>query len=239
MRFLAPAWRSRKLATVMWLSLVFTTGTVAPSAGQDDVDKSSGLISFNLPPQPLGEALDAYARETGMAALVDQHLVAGRRSSGVRGLLTADQALRILLAGTMLSVRYASPGAFTLEPAAAMTVPEPRGRAKREAAGRNHRSYFADLQEDLAELLCRRPETRPGGYRLGLQLWIGPAGTIMASHLLASTGDDRRDDSIRNLLGSAKVAAPPPALPQPVTLILMSYPADQSPDCRPAEQHVQ
>jgi hypothetical protein len=174
-----------------------------------------------------------------MAALVDQELVAGRRSAGVRGLLTSDQALRILLAGSQLSVRYASGGAFTLEPAGATSVSEPAGNAGGEAFRGDRRSYFADLQDALARVLCRRPETQPGRYRLGLQLWIGPTGTILASHLLDSTGDDRRDAIITELLGAAKVAVPPVALPQPVTLVLTAHPAEQSPDCRQAERLAQ
>jgi len=212
---------------------------VAPSAGQDDGTGSNKLVSFDMAPQPLGQALDAYTRTTGMAALVDQELVAGRRSASVRGLLTSDQALRILLAGTKLSVRYASGGAFILEPTSTTTISEPAGNFRGEAFRGDRRTYFADLQDALAQVLCRRPETQPGRYRLGLQLWIGPTGTILASHLLDSTGDDRRDAIIADLLGSARVAAPPAALPQPVTLVLMTHPAEQSPDCRQAERQAQ
>jgi hypothetical protein len=207
---------------------------VASSAGQDAVIGSNKLVLFDIAPQPLGQALDVYARTTGMAALVDQGLLAGRRSASVRGLLTPDQALRVLLAGTKLTSRYASGGAFTLEPMTTTTDYGPASNAGVAAFHGDRAIYFADLQDALAQVLCRRPETQPGRYRLGVQLWIGPTGTIQASHLLDSTGDDKRDAIITELLGSSKLAAPPATLPQPVTLVLMTHPTQQSPDCRQA-----
>jgi hypothetical protein len=207
----------------------------ALSAGQDNGSGSSKAVTFDIPAQPLAQALDVYARTTGMAALVDQELVAGRLSASVKGLLTPDQALRILLAGTGLSIRYASGGAFTLGAINGATEPTPNTGGG--GPGGSHRTYFADLQAALTEVLCRRSETRPGRYRLGLQLWIGPNGAVLASHLLDSTGDDRRDAVITDLLGSATVTAPPAELPQPVTLVLLTHPVEQLPDCREAGRH--
>jgi hypothetical protein len=230
-RVAAAKWRARGLVQTVCLVLCFTMLRVVPSAGQEGGSGSNKLTLFNIAPQPLGQALDAFTRTTGMAALVDQEFVAGRRSASVKGLLTPDQALRVLLAGTKLSARYATGDAFTLTPAS--TAAEHVATSGSEALRGDRQTYFADLQGALAQVLCRHPETQPGRYRLGLQLWIAPTGTIQASHLLDTTGDDRRDAIVTSLLASAKVAAPPAALPQPVTLVLMKHPV-QSSDCRQA-----
>src|SRR5262249_13043735 len=91
------------------------------------------------------------------------------------------------------------------------------------------RAYFADLQETLIRTLCRKPETWPGRYRLGLQLWIGPGGDVRASHLLDSSGGNERDAAIVARLRTVVLAAPPAALPQPITIVLL--PRTPSSDC--------
>jgi hypothetical protein len=166
-----------------------------------------------------------------MAALVDQELVAGRFSAAVKGHLSRDEALRILLAGNGLSVHFTSEDAFTVEPSERTTVQAPMANITRDGL-RDRRSYFADLQDSLTRTLCRSADARPGLYRLGLQLWIGTDGSVLASHLLDSTGDDRRDAAIVEVVGSAVVAAPPPQMPQPVTVVLRGHPESQSVDCR-------
>ena len=68
---------------VGWCVVALTVAAVphAVAAG------SPGSMQFNIPAQSLGSALEVYARTTGTSALVDQELIAGRRSSSVRGLL--------------------------------------------------------------------------------------------------------------------------------------------------------
>jgi hypothetical protein len=189
--------------------------------GQQNGTPTGEPLEFDIPAQPLAQALDAYARLSGMAALFDQSLAAGRRSAGVKGRLTADQALHLLLAGSGLSIRYASRSAFTLERGVAAVTPALASAGVGGASGADRRAYFADLEDALTKALCLRPETKPGGYRLGVQLWIGPGGGVLASHLLDSTGDERRDVAIADRLHAVPVAPPPPALPQPVTIVLL------------------
>jgi hypothetical protein len=219
------------------LGVLFAIGIVSSSPAQDDAARFGKAVFFDIAPQPLAQALDIYARSTGMAALVDQENVAGRRSARVKGLLTPDQALRILLAGTDLSVRYANGDAFTLEPTSGTAVEEAATSARGVGLGGGYQTYFADLQDAVTQVLCRRPETQPGRYRLGLQLWIGPSGAVLASHLLDSTGDDQRDAIISDLLGAATLAAPPAELAQPVTLVLLAQPAKRPTGCPEAGRH--
>jgi hypothetical protein len=219
------------------LGACLTIGMGALAAAQQNGTEFNNLLTFEIAAQPLAQALDAYARATGMAALADQELIAGRRSASVKGRLTPDQALRILLAGSGLSASYASGAAFTLQPTNEATVTEQTTSQTGDGLGRGRQIYFADLQDALTRVLCRDPETRPGRYRLGLQLWIGANGRVLASHLLDSTGDDRRDAVVTELLGAATVAAPPAELPEPVTIVLRPYPAEHLPDCLETGRH--
>jgi hypothetical protein len=216
---------------VLSSSVLAASLMLASLATADEI--TGPLIDFDIPAQLLTPALDAYGRATGMATLVDQALTAGRRSSDLKGRLTPDQGLRVLLAGTGLSISYASGSAFTLEPTGMgpRTVAASLGAtADRNGIGR---AYFADLQDTLIRTLCRKPETRPGRYRLGLQLWIGPGGDMRASHLLDSSGNAERDAAILESLRTVALAPPPAALPQPITIVLL--PRTPSSDCPAGE----
>ena len=74
----------------------------------------SVLIPFAIPAQPLSQALVAYSRASGMTVLVDSGLTEGRQAPALDGRYTAGDALRRLLAGSPLSIRYASEYSFTL-----------------------------------------------------------------------------------------------------------------------------
>lgn len=66
---------------------------------------------FNIPPQPLADALTLFGRQSGMQVSVDADLVRGLSSPGVTGTMTPEQALARLLAGT--GVTYQLTGSNT------------------------------------------------------------------------------------------------------------------------------
>ena len=57
-------------------------------------------ISFNIPPQALGTALNAYADIVNVQLSYPSQLTAKLKSPGVTGQLTPQQALQKLLAGS-------------------------------------------------------------------------------------------------------------------------------------------
>ncbi|ULA62083.1 MAG: Ferrichrome-iron receptor [Nitrospira sp.] len=91
---------------------------------------------FNIPPQPLGSAITAFADQANYRLLVPSDMTEGKTSTGVSGRHTPEDALALMLAGTGLSYRLTEPRTMTLEPAAALpapaatlaqsTTPEPR-----------------------------------------------------------------------------------------------------------------
>lgn len=74
--------------------------------------------TFDIPAQPLAQALTAFGRQSGMQIAVDTASVAGKTSAGVNGTMTADQALRQLLAGSGLTYQFTSGNAVTVTGAA-------------------------------------------------------------------------------------------------------------------------
>ncbi|MFH0297950.1 STN domain-containing protein [Bradyrhizobium sp. 31Argb] len=177
-----------------------------------------GLKNFDIPSQPLANALVEFADRTGMAALIDAELAKGLQSSAIKGRLLPADALRVLLAGTGLSIRYAGATAFTVGP----KVSEQESGAAQSQKQRpaDYDAYFSHVQGMIERILCQNDETRPGQYRTAFQIWIGDAGTIQALHPLGTSGDEHRDESIAKFMANASVAPPPPGLPQPVTIVL-------------------
>ena len=84
----------------------------------------------------------------------------------------------------------------------------------------------------LLGLLCRAAQTRPGGYRLALQLYLNRAGVVERVHLPDSTGLRARDTAIaRVVLGMRVGAAPLPSMPQPVSILLRPRGPGSEVDC--------
>lgn len=205
------AWRRAVCALVLLLLLV--GGRAAQAEGS--------LLLLNLPAQDLEHALQAFSRATGMAVLVDRELTRGRRSIGVRGRFTAQEALAMLLTGSGLMARYARSDAFTLQLPEVSQPPPARGAAARSAARINN-SYATALQQAIETSLCRSALTRPGSFRALVQVWVNREGVIEHSRLVSSTGDEQRDEALVRGLGTARVERPAPSsLRQPVTLLLM------------------
>jgi len=99
---------------------------IAPSvfAQEPPLEAQAGRsANFDIPAQPLAQALTAFGRQSGMQIAVDTASVAGKASAGVSGTMTAEQALRQLLAGSGLSYQFTSGNAVTVTGAAPAAAP--------------------------------------------------------------------------------------------------------------------
>ena len=94
----------------------YVTGRDAPQVAQ-----TAESFTFAIPPQPLGDALDAFIRVTGWQVGYSAELARDRRSANVEGTLTPAEALSQLLAGSGLGYRLTAAETVTLEPAVAAT----------------------------------------------------------------------------------------------------------------------
>lgn len=69
-------------------------------------------VTFDLPRQPLAEALREVASAAGVTVALDSALLEGRRSPPLSGRLEPDEALRRLLAGSGLELVERQPGVY-------------------------------------------------------------------------------------------------------------------------------
>lgn len=211
-------------------------------AQQAEVPDANGLFSFDIPAQPLDDALNQYAGITGRPAVFRSALVAGRTASTVRGMHSPESALRMMLAGTGLEADRVVAGgvqAFVLRPAdaGAPMPPSSHTAPAAVAAGAGRSDYDARVQQAIWETLCVNPLTAPGDYRALLRFRVDESGKLGQAQLLTSTGQPRRDALLLQLMQRVRVGAPPPRdLAQPLTLLLLPRGAVTGRDCpaRPA-----
>jgi Secretin and TonB N terminus short domain len=207
---------------------------VAPAASHVTDEQ----VRFDIPAQPLVTALRAYGEATGVAVLFDDPLIQGRQSPGVRGIFNPADALRELLAGTGLRAQYAAHGGFTVvpdaKPGAEATLSfaaPPAGNDNDDTPSFVEEGYARELQARVTGALCQSTKTRPGTFRLAMQLWIADTGTVEKANLLDTTGDDSVDGAIASAVRGLRLSPPPLAMPQPVTLLLRPRAPGQADPC--------
>lgn len=88
----------------------------APAMAQGASTGSEAQADFNIPPQSLVDALRQFSDQTGIQAVYSTSNGSGVASPGVRGRMSAGEALSRLLSGTGLTFRYTSSRSITLEP---------------------------------------------------------------------------------------------------------------------------
>jgi hypothetical protein len=185
----------------------------ADSRGQNAPSAQIGLVFYDIPAQSLASALDAYALTSGMQVLYETASIVGRRSAEAKGQLDPATALKKILNGSGLVARRTDVDAFII-----IEEPADQVRAWVPAATSDTR-FMGALQNSVLDALCRNVQTRPGNYRIALELWIAPTGIIQRSALIGSTGANLLDRALISALQGLPVRSPPPTqLPQPFIL---------------------
>ncbi|MDQ0353618.1 hypothetical protein J2S22_000524 [Rhodoplanes tepidamans] len=212
-----------------WLSVglvsVICSGTAA-EPGERAAEQGRGLrpadetgapaIAFEIADQPLGTALDRYGDISGREVLYAAALAEGRRSLGVHGVMSAEQALRRLLDGTGLTARFLPDGSFVLVPEA------PQSPAAWSGSSPAERQYYGRLQDRLHKALCAAADTEPGWHRIAALLWVGPSGAVQRHERLSSLGSPALDRSVDRVLRTLDVGTgPPPGFAQPVLVMAL------------------
>ncbi|QUS40034.1 hypothetical protein RPMA_15245 [Tardiphaga alba] len=186
------------------------------------------MFHFSIAAQPLGSALIRYGDVTGKEALYEGGVVDGRFSGGVEGRATPEAALAQMLVGTGLTARFVAEETYVLEP-----IPE-----RRSGQDRPDRRYYALVQQDVLETLCRIPHARPGQYRLVTVFWIAPDGTVQDFLKLGSVGQPETDHAINSALRRIHFREPPPAgFVQPIRLLFTPQSPGAKSDCDATEPH--
>jgi iron complex outermembrane recepter protein len=131
--------RSAVLATVVWLSSMSL-------AVADDVQAGIRKPTA-IPPQPLGVALQALAKERGFQVVFVSKEVDSLRTRGARGELTVDEALRQLLEGTGLTYKSLGEDGVSIVPV--------------ETAGDQQKAGHTDDSKPSGAPSSRASETSP------------------------------------------------------------------------------
>lgn len=228
------------VAVLLGAFLLFACASLAVARSDaDTLLNSSERLSFDIPAQPLAQALKVYGQRSDLSVLLDG-ADPQRPMPAVRGEMTRTQALAALLEGSGLQAYYLDNRSIVIrlpdsKPGRAPSGQRPLNLSHisgvRDGA-HDYSAYVTRVQQTVRNALCSRPLTRPGGYRLAMQLWLNPDGQVERVHLLGSTGQAGRDTAIRRVLDKlAMGVAPDAGLPQPLVLLLAPVSGHVRDDC--------
>jgi outer membrane receptor for ferrienterochelin and colicins len=121
---------TKRPASLLSLAAAMTAtvglATVQPALAQQAGTQmqSEARQHFDIPAGSMTAALNALARQTGLALTFDPDLTQGKTSQGLSGDYTVSEALRAILAGSGLSHRFTGPDSVILRPALRSDVVE-------------------------------------------------------------------------------------------------------------------
>ena len=224
---------SRRAALLLAVSALTIAAPARPVVAGEG-NWSSAPVVFAIPAQPLERALLAYGTAARIQILYDASLVAGKYSTALQGRYPPQQALELLLRGTGLRVRYASPTAVTLasvteQPRQLLALETMRVEAAPMVIGDSRRfnAYGDALQGRIIAALRRDPIAGRGRYDVTIRVWIAGDGGIERMELSRSSGRPAQDQAILDAVrGAGKGQAPPPGMPQPVSFRFQARPAN-------------
>ena len=218
-------------------------GASASEAGASTTERKVQL--FNIPAQPLAAALQTYSVVTGNEVICDSRLAAGRRSAPVVGLFTPEAALRMLIAGADLAIRYTGPQDVTLLAASTANATAGGGDDVADLGGGrvgvmvldtlhvdlpagaerkpDFSAYGHQVLREVKHALARDEEIGARTFDLQIDIWIDADGRVRQAQLLRSTGRPRLDAAIRRALEGTTIKQPPPAdMPQPIRIAVVA-----------------
>lgn len=206
--------------------------TTHSSRASQGPDAAATLFDFDIPAQPLIAALNRYAEISGQPALFPSDIAAARTSTAVRGRLSAQAALQLLLQDTGLRVdkRSSELGqTFVLKEIDEAAGTRRGGRAELFS----DEGYPGLLQSRVWQALCANAQTRPGAYSSLLRFHLDANGRVGGAHLIGTSGDARRDAALLRTLDGIRIDRPPPPaiVRQPLTLTIQRDDAGTAPQC--------
>ena len=196
------------------------------AAGHSGAEETAPSRVYDIAAQPLDAALDVYIRTSGTQVFYETALTAGLTAKSVTGRFTPASALAQLLTATGLIARRTDSDAFIIVPA-----PQQKAALTGPAAARGL-PFMTALQRGVVDALCRGELTRPGSYKVAVEIWIAPSGVFQRTSLVGSTGDAERDRAVVAALSGVSLRmAPPSDSPQPFILSIGARSPDRTGDC--------
>ena len=97
-------------------ALIVALSAAAPAQAQ-----SQATYKFDLPEQPMADALRAIARQTGANVLFESKDLKGVRAPALQAQLTTQEAIQRILEGTKLTAQRTTPTTVVIQPAVQQT----------------------------------------------------------------------------------------------------------------------
>jgi hypothetical protein len=229
--------RQRPVPVLSRIAAVLIVSTCVAIASGEEPQPAGVPLKFHISAQPLIDALQAYSQQSGVQVMFETASAAGYKSLPVDGEFTPEIALRLLLAGTDLRIRYSRSSAVTLAPASEPSPDDPPLRPLPSAdmaletlhvsggdtIDRNRLGeYIGTLQSDIQKALKKIGWSKRGDYRMALKLWVTPQSRVVEkAELDGSTGDQDRDSTIADALRGMKLSQQaPPNTPRPIRFMV-------------------
>lgn len=229
--------------SVLFVGLTLAAAASSAMAGLPLTTAKCSKVVYNIPSQALSPALEAYAAASSLQIIYDKPADADLYVGGVTGCMDRTVALRILLQGTGLVVRFYNAQDVVLGLAntalaskADTTPPIPTNipilpireldvHAARMPDMHANWLYANMIENIIRTALLRDPATRDRNYLVGIQIWIRTSGMVDRFSLVSPSGDRHLDDAVTAVLRSIAVhQLPPPELAQPITVWIRSRP---------------
>jgi outer membrane receptor protein involved in Fe transport len=188
-------------ARAVWIgALALSCSTMAiaatPAAAQ------SQMRAFDIPAQSLSSALLEFSRQADILVVVAPELTAGKHSQAIKGTMSPDQAVRLLLRGTQLQPAVNPGGGYRIERVSAVAVAD--ADADEDASGVNpdvvvtgthirnaaiaspvlridNQQMREAGQRDLGDVIRDIPSNYNGGQNPGARFQAGTAANTNSS----------------------------------------------------------
>lgn len=216
--------RSRRFHALAcsWLFAILVIMSFASSYAEDSNLRVGQPVSFEIPAQPLAQALDSFSIASGIDVFYNAAMAERRRSMPVIGTFTPQQAIAIMLSGSGYVARVTAPGSIAIvnhEPGPA-AAEAPFGPSRYEA-------YFSKVQARIDDVLCALPDRSAAEADMLLRIWLRPSGEVARAELLSADqpGKPSVNRLVADAISVAKFAAPPGNMPQPLTLVVLPPPS--------------
>lgn len=173
--------------------LLFGLATAAASVGahaQPSATPASAVRAYDIAAGTVDQALSRFGRQAGVEISVDGQLTAGLQSPGVKGSLTAAEALNALLAGTGLEGLLLGNGSYLVQKAT-LRAPRAAPADERNLPTVSVRDTAIRLRDDGTTKGYAADSTRALGTDLPLQQTPGSVNVV--------TQDFIRDTNVRAL----------------------------------------
>ncbi|MCA6108464.1 STN domain-containing protein [Bradyrhizobium cenepequi] len=221
--------RGRGAQYLLFVALAWGT---ASSALYAESLSSHAKVQFDIPAQPLAEALVAYGAATGLEVFYDGSLALGQRSTGIKGAFAPIDALEALLRGTGYGPKTSQYGD------AISIIKTPRALAVSQTAALGRfEPYLAIIQARVTEALCKADDAKPDDGEIMISFWLDPSGRVLRAQLWSpGLSANRQRVLLPGLQGLEVGHAVPAGLPQPLAMVIFPPSSREQAGCRPTSR---